>query len=212
VTDEHSREPYDGEPDVNRLAAYLEGRLDPVERARVTEHLSRCVECRRVVAAFARGSTSRERTWRTAAAPWLALAAVLTIATIAGLRFFTAGPQPFDRPPAASGPPPTRTAAPPETSAPPVVTEPPPSAGRSQATKRGGTRAIGGKIFRLEAGEWIDSAYDPVALLPVVDVEGDAARRATIDRAPALAPFAALGPRVTVAYDGRVYKFHPPEP
>jgi len=68
---------------------------------------------------------------------------------------------------------------------------------------------INGKTFRLVAGEWIDSAYDPIALLPVQEIAGPEARAAVIARIPALAQYVALGSRVIVTHDGIVYQFRP---
>ncbi len=75
------------------------------------------------------------------------------------------------------------------------------------ATHRGGTRVVNGKTFTFVAGEWIDAAYDPINLLPVQDIADAAARTALLQRTPALAPYASLGPNVTVVLDGTVYKF-----
>ena len=66
---------------------------------------------------------------------------------------------------------------------------------------------MNGKTFRLVAGEWIDSAYDPPALLPVRDLVGPDARTDVLARIPALAPYAALGANVTVVHEGVVYRF-----
>ena len=68
---------------------------------------------------------------------------------------------------------------------------------------------INGKTFRLVAGEWIDSAYDPLAALPVQEITGSEARTALLARLPVLSQYAAIGPRVTVAHDGIVYQFRP---
>lgn len=68
---------------------------------------------------------------------------------------------------------------------------------------------VNGKMFRLVAGEWIDSAYDPVALLPVQDIAGPDARTSLLERMPSLAQYAALGPRVIVVFEGVVYRFRP---
>jgi hypothetical protein len=96
---------------------------------------------------------------------------------------------------------------------PPALARPvaPPSApAEDLVAKRGaGTREVGGRTFRLVAGEWIDSAYDPLALLPMEAVAGPAARAALLARLPALEPVADLGPRVLVVHDGLVYRFTP---
>jgi hypothetical protein len=59
----------------------------------------------------------------------------------------------------------------------------------------------------MVAGEWIDSAYDPEALLPSVDVASADARRDLLARIPALAPYAAIADRVIVVHEGIVYRF-----
>jgi anti-sigma factor RsiW len=44
--------------DQNPLAACVEDRLDDLEKERLIEHLAACGECRRTLAALARGRTS----------------------------------------------------------------------------------------------------------------------------------------------------------
>jgi len=75
-------------------------------------------------------------------------------------------------------------------------------------TRAAGTRSLGGKTFRLVAGEWIDVDYHLSDLLPVVDVRS----RDDLTAHPALGPFTALGRRFTVVVDGTVYRVAiPPE-
>ena len=56
-------------------------------------------------------------------------------------------------------------------------------------------------------GVWVDTAYDPLQLLPVTDITTREARAALLVRTPALKPYADLGPRVTIVLDGTVYRF-----
>jgi hypothetical protein len=77
-------------------------------------------------------------------------------------------------------------------------------------TRRSGEREIASRRFRLEAGTWIDMAYDPFKLLPVVDVRTTAERDALVARVRGLQPFLALGARFTVVHDGTVYRFDLP--
>lgn len=72
---------------------------------------------------------------------------------------------------------------------------------------RGAERRVGDKRFRLVSGEWIDAAYDPFDVRPVVDVTTPAERAALLGRLPALRPFADLGKRVIVVHAGSVYRF-----
>ena len=73
--------------------------------------------------------------------------------------------------------------------------------------RRSGERQVGRKSFQSAAGEWIDREYEPIAGLPVIEVTTREARGSLLARVPALRPYAALGPRVTVVHDGTVYKF-----
>jgi anti-sigma factor RsiW len=204
-------------PDLNALSAFIDGRLSEADRAGVVAHLSGCPECRAIVAAHARGQQSRAR-FRPAL--WLPIAATLALATTAALIVSRSdrapeGPSPappIAAPPSATpadsapqpSPPPASTA-----STPPASTVPPPADPGSLAVRRGAVQQINGKTFRMVAGEWIDSAYDPLALWPVQEIAGAEARAALLARVPLLAPYAALGPRVTVAHDGAVYQFRP---
>jgi hypothetical protein len=68
-------------------------------------------------------------------------------------------------------------------------------------------RHVGGKRFRLDEGEWIDTSFDPRAMLPEAGVDSYEARSALLREKPRLAPYARLGSRVTVVFDGMVYRF-----
>ena len=78
-------------------------------------------------------------------------------------------------------------------------------AGDLSTRRTAGTREVGSKTFRLVAGEWVDASYDPNSVLPVVEVSG-ADRRELLERIPALTPYADIGDRVTVVYEGTVYR------
>jgi hypothetical protein len=212
--------------DLNLLAAYMEDRLDPSERARFVSHLASCNECRSTLAVYARGARSAPELFDAGNGPawfrqtrvWLPAAAtvLLTTAIVGGLRI--ARP-PEAAPPAASSSAPAprsgAAASPPASagsdrsaafrSGTPAI--PAPSATEDLLRRRSGERLVAGKTLRLVAGEWIDVAYDPLAALPEVDVRTPADRKALLDRLPALRPFAVLGPRVVVVHEGTVYRF-----
>src|SRR5688572_15692684 len=192
--------------DLNRLAAFVEQRLDPAERASVVQHLAACVECREVVAGLAREGIGEARTGlRTVrAAVWLPIAA--SIVLVIGAGWFAR-----DRlltPDAPVPPPPTPTILVPIPEPGPKPEPPPPDPGTIRRSAN--EREIAGRRFKLEAGIWIDTAYDQFALLPVVDVKTAADRDALLAKLPALKPFIDLGPRVTVVYQGTVYRFDLP--
>jgi hypothetical protein len=205
-----SKDQMSHEPDLNRLAALVDRRLTGDERQDVLGHLAECRTCRDVVAVLTAelGPVQGATRW-TRPAVWLPIAATLAIA--AGASFLVRS---TDRP--VLTPPP----APPTV----VVRQPPPdSAGTAPGVtpparpavgepddllpRRGGTRQVGAKTFRLVAGQWIDSTYDPAALLPIVEVPSADARRDLLARIPALAPYAAIGDRVIVVHEGQVYRF-----
>jgi hypothetical protein len=218
-------------PDLNALAAFIDQRLSEAERAAVVTHLAGCFDCRAVVAAHARGLGSTpvqadqpagrrsRRGFRPAV--WLPIAATLTLATTAALlvvwRIDRGAPAPAGRVPIASEParPVTGTPVPVAPGAQSPVRLPPPAPtvtvppGQPDplATRRSAVRVVNGKTFRLVAGDWIDAAYDPPALLPVRDLAGPDARADALARIPALAPYAALGANVTVVHEGVVYRF-----
>jgi hypothetical protein len=209
-------------PDLNALAAFIDRRLSEADHAGVVTHLAGCAECRALVAAHARGQEPADVEAQEPAGPrsrspfrpavWLPIAATLALAATAALIVSRGTQAPLapspappitqpSRPPVDTAPPP---AAPPPTSAVPTPADP-----GSVAVRRGAVQQINGKTFRMVAGEWIDSAYDPLAVLPVQEIAGADARAAVLTRVPLLAPYAALGPRVTVAHDGVVYQFRP---
>jgi hypothetical protein len=185
--------------DLNRLAAYLEGRLSDAESAHFVAHAAACVECRATLAAYGRAVAPRSMS----AARWFPIAAMLAIGTVAGVVSITLNrPQPaasrerrqdvyLPRPAAVPAPPPAPAGAPPD---------------RGLLTRRGTERSVAGKVFRLEAGAWIDATYDRFAMLPVVDAAGSLDKEALLARIPALRPFAALGEKVLVVHEGTVYR------
>ena len=156
------------------------------------------------------------RRWRRQAI-WLPMAASLAVAAVGALLLTmprriadapVAPPAPSRqpiRPPAVATP-----APPPASPQPGARPNPAPPETADLVRRRGAIRQIGGKTFRLVAGEWLDSSYDPGALLPVVDVTSDESRRAAFLRMPALEAYATLGDRVTVVYEGSAYRFAPP--
>ena len=186
--------------DVNALAAFIDGRATDAERAAMVEHFASCEECRARLAAYARGV----RPARPAAMVWLPLAATVIIA--AGATLLLTRSSPGVDAPAVSAPPAAAPAVP-RPSAPvtdPAVPVAPPAPDLS--TRRSGERQVGGKTFRLVAGEWIDADYDPLNLLPVEDAVGPELTRAAVARIPALEPYLALQPRVLVVHDKVVYR------
>jgi hypothetical protein len=75
-------------------------------------------------------------------------------------------------------------------------------------TRAADTRSLGGKTFRLVAGEWIDVGYRLGDALPIDDIRS----REELDARDLLRPFAALGRHFTVVVDDRVYRVAiPPE-
>lgn len=210
-------------PDLNAIAAFIDRRLSDADHAGVVAHLAGCAECRTLVAAHARGQMPVDVQGQESAGPrsrslfrpaiWLPIAATVALATTAALivsRSDRSSIAPRPNPPITPQPsqPPVDTT--PQPSSPPASNAvPTPADPGSLATRRGGVQQINGKTFRLVAGEWIDSAYDPLALLPVQEIAGADARTALLARVPLLAQYAALGSRVTVAHDGIVYQFRP---
>lgn len=196
------------------MAAMIDGKLASDERAAVVQHLAECEVCREAMAEHARASSALDqgtgRFGGTAAMVWMSVAATLAMATVAGVLVLRRPPAAIDQPAIDGAPaqPPVVSPAPPPLPAatpPPVTT---PDSPEDLTIRRSGTRAISGKTFRLVAGEWIDGAYDPLALLPTEQVE-PADRDAALARIPALKPFASLGPRFVVVHDGTVYRFGP---
>jgi putative zinc finger protein len=206
-----SKDQMSHEPDLNRLAALVDGRLTGDERQGVLWHLAECRTCRDVVAVLtdelgpARAATATR--WGRPAV-WLPVAATLAIAAGAAFLVRTTDRRTLMPPPAPSTvvvhPPPPESAGRASGSLPPSA---PALGARGDLRRRGGTRQVGAKTFRLVAGEWIDSTYDPGALLPIVEVASADARRDLLARLPALAPYAAIAERVIVVHEGSVYRF-----
>jgi hypothetical protein len=214
--------------DANLLAAFLENRLSSDERREMERHLADCRDCRETLALSSTASTASAPSERPAAfrvPTWLAAAAALALAGWFGYRTFTlerverlpAPDSPRQAPLPAASPAARDAPAPPEALVPPPSSEssapqvPPPGVEKPEplSTKRGSERRIGSKTFRFVAGEWVDSAFDPTAGLPVVEARTAGERRDLVGRVPALAPFARMGGRVTVVVDGTVYLFLP---
>ena len=208
------------EHDLNLLAALAEDRLSAEERARCFEHLAVCATCREILATLTREGTATAVT--TAASSrrytWLAIAATTVVA--AGLAYRAMRPAPApqqapvtSRPAALPTPVPAGRGQSVETPAAPTPTPAPASAAGDVgglSTRRGAERMVAGKTFRLVAGEWIDTAYEPTSTLPIVDIKTAESKADWLRRVPALAPYAALGNRVSVVLDGVVYRFDVP--
>jgi Ca-activated chloride channel homolog len=70
-----------------------------------------------------------------------------------------------------------------------------------------GVKRVGGKTFYMREGAWVDSEFKPESKLPETAIEfGGEEYFALIKREPQLARFFALGERVLVVYQGRVYR------
>lgn len=211
--------------DLNTVAACVEGRLDPREQAIVIAHAAECAECRGVMSALARaaGPELPAVAEAVARAPLgrrylMPLAAAIAIGTVTGVLVLRlndgpAAPDVQPPPPPVTAPGPISPSLPPEPTPPIEPSQPaapqmrPESIDERLLPHRSGERVVGGKVFRLIAGEWIDGAFDPLAALPVVEVRTPAARNALLDGLPLLRPYAALGAEVTVVQDGTVYRF-----
>jgi hypothetical protein len=210
--------------DPGLLAASLEGRLDTREQEVLTAHLAGCAECRQTLALLARATQEGllERP-SPAARPavalrhWLPLAAaaalVLTVATLTRQSWL---PTPVEvRPSQAPLDGPMSPLPSPSEAAPSPAGAPggaKPSAGTLDPeilVTRGAARRVAGKTFRLAADEWTDVSFDEEAGLPITDVQGPDQRSALLARLPALDPYAALGERVLVVFEGTVYRFRP---
>ena len=195
-------------PDLNALAAFTDQRLTGTDRAALVAHLAGCEQCRTILAAMARAQSRRAPS---AARVWLPIAATVTLTVAAGIlatRLNDREPTTRDLTvpvPTTASPAPAPLPAP--TTPPSGGVAPPGQQPDPPTTRRGGRRIVDGKTFTLVAGEWIDASYDPVNLLPVQDLADAAARTALLQRTPALAPYAALGPNVTVVFGGTVYRF-----
>jgi hypothetical protein len=203
------------EHDLDLLAALAEDRLNDVDRARCFEHLAACATCREALAVLMR-ELKPEPAVSVAGGRrvgWLAVAAAAVIAV--GLGYHVMKPEAHL---GSTGPTPTTVAVPVEESGRGVSgqaqREPDRGSGAQSAeglaVRRSAERTVGGKKFRLVAGEWIDDAYRPGLSLSLVDIKTPAARTEWLQRVPALQPFAALGNRVSVVVDGVVYRFDLP--
>jgi len=206
--------------DPGLLAASLEGRLDAREREALTAHLAECAECRQALALLARAAHAGLIPLPTAARPgfalrrWLPLAAVLVMALAAVTRLnWSPAPigetRPSDAASGVSVSPPPIEAAPPPASSPRGAEPRADTLDPAVLVTRGAARRVAGKTFRLVAGEWIDARFDPATGLPITDVKGPDQRSSLLSRVPALAPYAALGERVVVVFEGTVYRFRP---
>jgi len=196
------------EPDLDALAALADGRLAAESRASLLAHLSGCAQCRSVLAALVQDKRASSSWWRTRALPLAA--SILVVAAASGLYVLRREATPVRFEPQAPAAAPAATAptvSPPAGSATPAPTDAAPApvdtAPAPDRTRSAGTRSVGGKTFRLVAGEWIDTAYRSADFLPAVSVDSADA----LESAPALKRFAtALGPRFTVVIDGTVYR------
>lgn len=214
-------EPFTNPHDPGLLAAYVEGRLDEEERRALTVHLGACADCRQALAMLARaaGVLPLAAKRRVVAAPvWLALAATVILATFAVRRLdgpvggrIEGGPGSARIGAALSSPTPPAPG--------PAIVEASPRASVPAGdrmldpgllVKRGAApRHVGGKSFRLVAGEWVDTGFNPTASLPTMLIKGPDERAAVVQRLPALGPYAGLGDRVVVVFEGTVYRFAP---
>src|SRR5450432_3305403 len=209
---EHRMDDPSHEPDLNALAALAEGRRDDPERRRqLLSHLDQCRHCREILAtagkAVAPAVPTARRTleWR-----WIGLAASVALAGIIGYRMaehpreISANPESRPSPGRQESTPARGEEEPPAVAVSPVPARPQPR--DAPATRRGGTRRIGSKTFRLVAGAWIDEAYDPTAMLPVREMDSPAAREEAVGEQPDLRAYLPLGDRFTVVLGGKVYR------
>jgi Ca-activated chloride channel homolog len=75
----------------------------------------------------------------------------------------------------------------------------------------GDVRRVGDKTFYLRTGWWSDAEVTASTQLPVTEVEtGSDAYFDLLRREPRLARYFALGERVQVLLDGRIYRAKPP--
>lgn len=176
----------DSQHDPGMLAALAEGRLEGAERERVITHVAECLECRRTLAALgsamADGTLSRAPGGPPGRSRWIRPQVWLPIAASVLVAF--AWVQFYG-------------------------TQPPTNGEEDLLTKRSGGRVVAGKTFRLQGGEWVDASFDVSTVLPVVIASGREERTALLQRIPALIPYADLGDRVTVVWQGTVYRFEP---
>ena len=68
-------------------------------------------------------------------------------------------------------------------------------------------RTVGGKTFYLREGVWTDAEFKPEARLPETTMKfGSDEYFALLKQKPRLAEFFALGERVVVVFEGKVYR------
>lgn len=173
--------------DPGMLAALAEGRLEGEERRRVVAHVADCLECRRTLAAL--GSAMADGTFSQTTRPAPAARArrirpqvwlpIAASVLVASFAWFQ------------------------------YAGVQPSANGEDLLVKRSAGRAVAGKTFRMTGGEWIDTSFDLSRALPTVIVRGGEERSALLQRVPELAPYAELGNRVTVVWQGTVYRFEP---
>jgi hypothetical protein len=186
----------DDSHDLNLLAGFAEGRLDEQERARALAHLAQCRVCRAPLAEHGRVAATppapaaavppeRNRSRWPGARTWLRVAASVVLCTFAGLAFVR-GPAVGPVEPAAGG-----------------------AFDEQLLVRRGAVRVVAGKTFRVRAGEWTDTSFNADAQLPAVSIRGPRERAEWLMRIPELEPYARLGNRVTVVWNGTAYRFSP---
>src|SRR5207244_3577193 len=115
---------------------------------------------------------------------WLALAAsaVLAVGVSVYIRMNPGRPAPAiegaqPAPPAAQGSPAVES---PAVLPPAPAPRPPSREVGGLSTMRSGTRRVGEKMFRLEAGAWVDTTFDPRQALPITDISTAEARAALL--------------------------------
>lgn len=141
---------------------------------------------------------------------WLGSAGLATAATVALLLRVTDTVPPSGgaaRPPAvAPVPAPVPTPSTPPAGSAASGIPPAPALRAPQAdVRRGTSRVVAGRTFRLEDGIWVDQAFDPLALQPDVWARSAEDVAALVASTPGLAPYAAMASRVTVVLDDTVY-------
>lgn len=173
--------------DAGMLAALAEARLDGAERERAVAHVADCLECRRTLAALgsamADGTLSRTTQRAPGPARWTLPQLWLPIVASVLLASFAWFQYATLRQSTMDG--------------------------EEPLMKRGAARAVAGKTFRMTGGEWLDTSFDVSTALPTVIVRGRDERSAALQRIPDLVPYAELGDRVTVVWNGTVYRFEP---
>lgn len=177
----------DPQHDPGMLAALAEGRLQGLERDRIVTHVADCLECRRTLAALgsamADGTLSRTTRRAPEHARWTRPQVWLPIAASVLIGSFAWFQYASVRQSSMNG--------------------------EDVLVKRSAGRSVAGKTFRVTGGEWIDTSFDLSTALPTVIARGRDERTALLERIPELAPYAELGDRVTVVWQGTVYRFEP---